>query len=82
VQSAGDALLVISITRHKYWHATIDGHPAPLIGANIAYQALRVPAGAHDVRLWYDNPLVRWFGIVSLLSLIALIAYACVRTQL
>ncbi len=82
VQATGDALLVISITRHKYWHATIDGRAATRLPANIAFQALRVPAGTHDIRLWYDNPLVRWFGIVSLLSLAALIAYAFLRTQL
>jgi len=81
VQSSGDALLVISITRHKYWNATIDGHAAALLPANIAYQALRVPAGAHDVRLRYDNPLVRWFGIVSLLSLIFVIALAAVTLR-
>ena len=76
VRAEGDALLVISITRHKYWHATIDGRAAPLLPVNIAYQALPVPRGTHDIRLWYDNPLVRWFGIVSLVSLIAILFYA------
>ncbi|HSP33590.1 MAG TPA: YfhO family protein, partial [Thermoanaerobaculia bacterium] len=72
VRSTGDALLVISITRHKYWHATIDGRAAPLLPVNIAFQGLRVPPGTHNVRLWYDNPLVRWFGVVSLISLLCL----------
>jgi uncharacterized membrane protein YfhO len=70
VRTSGDALLVCSITRHKYWSALIDGKPAELIPVNIAYQALRVSAGAHDIELHYDNPLVRWCGVLSLLTLI------------
>ncbi len=77
VRAAGDALLVVSITRHKYWHATIDGQPANLIAADLAYQALPVPNGKHEIDLHYRNPLTFWFGLVSLLSLaIAAIAAA------
>ena len=60
------------------WRATIDGKPAPLIAANIAYQALRVPAGAHEIEFRYSNPLVRWFGIVSIATLIALAILAMI----
>jgi len=71
VRSRGDALLVFSITRHKYWRALIDGKPSTLIPANVAYQALRIPPGEHDVSLRYDNPLLRWCGVVSLIALLA-----------
>jgi hypothetical protein len=73
VQADGPALLVITITAHKYWRATIDDHPATLLPANIAYQALVVPAGRHRVALRYRNPLIVWSGAISLLGLIALI---------
>lgn len=79
VRASADALLVCSITRHKYWRASIDGRPATLIPANIAYQALAVPAGAHDIELRYDNPLFRWCGPVSLLALIAAAILAMIR---
>ena len=69
VRASGHALLVCSITRHKYWRASIDGRAAPLIPANVAYQAIRVPAGAHDIQLHYDNALVRWCGLFSLVAL-------------
>jgi len=76
VRSRGNALLVCSITRHKYWRALIDGRPADLIPVNVAYQALRIPAGAHDVDLHYDTPLLRWCGVLSLVALtgVALLA--------
>ncbi|HSP15481.1 MAG TPA: hypothetical protein VLV78_12085 [Thermoanaerobaculia bacterium] len=79
VRSDGDALLICSITRHKYWRATIDGRPAELLPVNVAYQALRVPRGLHDIRLRYENPLVRWFGIVSLLSFATVVAVIAVN---
>src|SRR5205814_4503709 len=57
VETSVTAELIITITRHKYWRATIDGHPAQLQPANIAYQGLSVPAGRHRVELRYRNPV-------------------------
>lgn len=70
VESSGRALLVITITRHKYWQAAIDGQPAALLPANIAYQALVVPAGKHRVTLRYRNPLIGWGAAVSIIALL------------
>ena len=72
VESSGRALLVLSVTPHKYWHATIDGQPAKLQVANVGYQAIEVPQGKHAVRLVYSNPLVGIAAIVSLLALLAI----------
>jgi hypothetical protein len=74
VESGGDALLVCSITRHKYWNATIDERPAAIVPVNIAYQAVRVPAGRHKVSLCYWNPLLAVGGGVSVVSAAILIA--------
>ncbi|HYS55721.1 MAG TPA: hypothetical protein VER58_18325, partial [Thermoanaerobaculia bacterium] len=73
VEATETSLLIITITRHKYWHATIDGRPAELMPANIAYQSLSVPPGRHRVEVRYRNPLVGWSAAVSALGLIALI---------
>jgi hypothetical protein len=62
------SLLIITITRHKYWRATIDGNQAPLQPANIAYQALSVPAGRHRVEIRYHNPLVWWGAAISAIA--------------
>ncbi len=81
VRATGDALLVCSITRHKYWRALVDGRASVLIPANVAYQALRIPAGLHDVELRYDNPLLRWCGVVSLAALIAVLFLAIIPNR-
>jgi hypothetical protein len=72
VLTSGRAFLVASVTGHRYWSATIDGNPAPLIATNLAFQGLVVPAGAHTVEMRYRNPLVAIGGVISLFSLAAL----------
>jgi hypothetical protein len=76
VEAAGRAALVVSVTPHKYWRATMDGAAAPLHLANVGFQALIVPAGRHRVVMTYRNPLVIWCGALSLISALALAAVA------
>jgi hypothetical protein len=71
VESSGRALLVITVTRHRGWQATIDGAPAELLPANVAFQALAVPAGRHQIELRYRNPLVAVGAVISLLAILA-----------
>ncbi|HEX6176905.1 MAG TPA: YfhO family protein, partial [Thermoanaerobaculia bacterium] len=66
------ALLFATVTRHKYWRATVDGEPVRPVGANIAYQAIPVPQGRHRVEMRYFNPLVVVSGLVSLATIVAL----------
>ncbi|MEA2326150.1 MAG: hypothetical protein QOE68_1109, partial [Thermoanaerobaculia bacterium] len=72
VTAAGRAFLVASVTGHRYWSATIDGHPARLIATNLAYQGLVVPEGTHTIAMRYRNPLVPIGAAVSVIALIAL----------
>ena len=64
--------LVLPVTRHKYWSATIDGQPAAITPANYAYQAIAVPAGKHHIAMRYRNPVVVASALVSLLGLAGL----------
>lgn len=73
VTAVSDAMLVLAVTRHKYWRATIDGREAPLVPANIAFQALRVPGGSHQIELRYRNPLFAIFGSVSIATVLVLL---------
>jgi hypothetical protein len=66
VESSGRAFLVATVTRHKYWRATIDGIPARLVPVNIAYQGLYVPPGVHRIEMRYRNPVVIWSGVLSI----------------
>ena len=76
VTAAGRAFLVASVTGHRYWSATIDGHAAPLIPTNLAYQGLIVPTGTHTIAMRYRNPLIPIGAAISLLTLVALAATA------
>src|SRR5262249_34666213 len=57
VRAAGRAFLVMSVTAHRYWSATLDGKAAPLILTNGAYQGMIVPAGDHVIEMHYRNPM-------------------------
>jgi hypothetical protein len=72
VTAAGRAFLVASVTGHRYWSATIDGRPAPLIATNLAYQGLIVPPGTHTIAMRYRNPFVPIGAAISVVMLIAL----------
>jgi hypothetical protein len=76
VEASGDALLVMAVTRHKYWKGILDGMPAALHPANVAFQSMVVPRGRHHVALRYGNPLIMIFGVVSIVSAAVLMAIA------
>ncbi|HUR83202.1 MAG TPA: hypothetical protein VM733_20765 [Thermoanaerobaculia bacterium] len=73
VETEGRALLVMSVTPHKYWRITVDGADAEALRVNVGFQGVIVPAaGRHVVEMRYRNPLVGIGAGVSLLSLLAL----------
>lgn len=81
VRATGRALLVASVTHHKYWRATIDGVRVPLHVANVAYQAVVVPQGTHTVAFRYRNPVVVAAGSVSAAALLLLTVVAAVPAR-
>jgi uncharacterized membrane protein YfhO len=59
----------MSVTPHRYWHATIDGTPADIVPANLGFSGLVVPQGSHTIELTYANPLIAVGVAISLLAL-------------
>ncbi|MET0552002.1 MAG: YfhO family protein [Vicinamibacteria bacterium] len=55
------------------WHARVDGHPAPLQRANLAFRAVPVPAGVHTVELLFRP---RWLTAALSVSLASLLVLA------
>lgn len=57
VDAGGEsAWLYVAETWHPGWQATVDGQPAPVARANLAYRAVPLPPGAHRVELTFRLP--------------------------
>jgi len=69
VEADGQALLVASVTRHRYWSATLDGKPTALEPVNLAYQGVVLGEGRHEVVMTYRNPLIVPLGAFSFVIL-------------
>jgi hypothetical protein len=54
-EAAGPSLVVIAQTYYHNWRASVDGQPAPLLRANLALQAVQIPAGKHHIQLFYQD---------------------------
>ena len=55
VDAAEPSLVVVAQTYYHNWHAEIDGQPAPLLRANVAFQAVQVLAGRHQLHFFYRD---------------------------
>jgi hypothetical protein len=72
VTNAADAWLVIALTAYPGWRASLNGEPAVLERANLAFMALHLPAGEHRVELYYEpawlvaGPLIGILGLAGL----------------
>jgi hypothetical protein len=73
VEAPAPSLVVISQTYYHWWHAYVDGKPTPLLRANSAFQAVQVPAGAHHLKVVYED---RAFQIGAAISILALLGCA------
>jgi hypothetical protein len=62
-------MLVAAQTYYYPWHAYVDGQPVRLWRANYAFQAVVIPAGAHQVRLVYEDRRFNFGAVVSLATL-------------
>ena len=66
VEAQEPSLVVVAQTYYHNWCAEVDGTPTPLLSANVAFQAVQIPAGKHTVHLFYRD---RAFEIGAAISL-------------
>lgn len=65
VEAHRDGFLVVSTTRDPSWRAWVDGREVETLAADLAYFALRVPAGSHRVILTYEvENWTLWVGML------------------
>ncbi len=65
------AYLVFAETWYPGWSATVNGAPVPILRANLAFQAVALPAGESEVVFRYR---INDFGAGAAISAGALIA--------
>jgi hypothetical protein len=65
ITAAEPALVVVAQTYYHNWRAFVDGRPAVLLRANVAFQAVQIPAGQHQIRLVYQDRAFATGAVVS-----------------
>ncbi|MEE8217487.1 MAG: YfhO family protein [Vicinamibacteria bacterium] len=74
VELSAEGHVVLVDTHDPGWRAHVDGRPAALLRANVAFRAVAVPAGRHVVEMVYRPPLALAGLVVSGLSLLLIVA--------
>ncbi len=68
VHSDEPALLCMSEIYYSAWRATVNGNPTEILPANVAFRALELPAGRHEVVVEYASRSLHWGMTVSALA--------------
>lgn len=68
--------LIVTQTYYEGWGATVDGETATVERANVAFQAVRVPAGHHVVEMVYRAPLLPYGLFISAATLLMVLGWA------
>jgi hypothetical protein len=69
VELSHEGYVVLADSHDPGWRATVDGHETPVLPANIAFRAVRVPPGRHRIEMAYRPRGVLVASLVSLVSL-------------
>jgi hypothetical protein len=75
VHADADGFVVLTDQYYPGWQATVNDASVPVLRANYAFRAVRVPAGESRVVFRYRPASVRWGALVSVLSMLAVGAF-------
>jgi hypothetical protein len=68
-QSQSSSILVLAQSHYPAWRASVDGHPAIIATANLAFQAIHIPAGSHRVEFVYRDRAFEWGALITSISI-------------
>lgn len=68
-----DAMACLSIPCSSSWTATVDGEPAEIVPANVAFMGVMLPKGSHTLEFNYMPKGLRAGAIISLGTLATLV---------
>ena len=69
----GDALACLSIPFDGGWSARVDGEPAEIVPANVAFMGVKLSKGAHTVEFSYMPRGLKLGAAISLVTLLVLV---------
>ena len=73
VSLPADGYLVQREAWYPGWHARVDGKEVPLLHADVLYRAVAVPAGDHDVEVYFESSAVKRGALISAAGLFVII---------
>jgi hypothetical protein len=80
-EASAPALLVLADAYDPGWRATVDGRPAAVVRANVAFRAVPLPPGRHRVEMVYRPRAVTQGLIASSASLLIVLGAAVARAR-
>ena len=76
IRSPADGYLYFSDGYSRHWKAFLDARQVPIFIANVAFKAIRVSKGRHQVEFIYDPRAIRHSMIASLIGVFLAAAVA------
>jgi hypothetical protein len=74
-------VVVVAESYHPGWSATVDGQPAHIVPANLAFRGLLVGPGAHRIELRFHLGPAGWLMLLSPLAFVVGLALALRRER-
>ncbi|MEG1777403.1 MAG: YfhO family protein, partial [Angelakisella sp.] len=79
---AEDELVFFSVPWDKGWSAEVNGEEAEIYKVNVGFMAVRVPAGAGEIRFVYRTPGLCLGGAITGVGLLLLAVWLCFTRHL
>lgn len=70
IEASAPGIVVLSQSYYHLWQAFVDGRRVQLLRANLAFQAVEVPAGKHRVEWIYRDPYLEIGACITAVSLV------------